>query len=207
MAFDVTDRYFQANASPIKSTPYTLAGLLNSNGDSKLAFVYNFLGSGFAQLVLRTGVAETPKRSANHVCVNISSSISRSFVDSSFPINVYALRAAIASSDNARVAFLDTTKSNTDTENISISSFNSMSLGGMSGASTESAQIAECAIWSAALTDDEIDSLSKGFKPPRIRPQSLVFYAPLVRAAIDVRRGLALTPVNSPTVAAHPRVY
>lgn len=67
--------------------------------------------------------------------------------------------------------------------------------------------LAECAIWSVALTDDEINSLAKGFKPSRIRPQSLVFYAPLVRAAIDVRQGLALTPVNSPTVADHPRVY
>lgn len=66
---------------------------------------------------------------------------------------------------------------------------------------------AEVAVWSAPLTADEAVSYAKGFKPSRIRPQSLVFYAPLVRAVQDVRKGITLTPVNSPTVADHPRRY
>lgn len=67
--------------------------------------------------------------------------------------------------------------------------------------------VAECALWNTALTDAEIESLAKGFSPRRIRPQSLVFYAPLLRNLQDLRQGLALTAVNSPTVASHPRVY
>ena len=67
--------------------------------------------------------------------------------------------------------------------------------------------IGSTAIWSAALTVAEISSLAKGFSPRRIRPQSLVFYAPLVRNLQDLRNGLALTADNSPTVANHPRVY
>ena len=70
-----------------------------------------------------------------------------------------------------------------------------------------SGTISEAAIWSVALTDAEIASLAKGFSPRRIRPQSLVFYAPLLRNLQDLRKGLALTAVNSPTVANHPRVY
>lgn len=67
--------------------------------------------------------------------------------------------------------------------------------------------VAEVAVWNVALTDAEIASLAKGFKPTRIRPQSLVFYAPLIRELQDVKGALTLTNNNSATVAAHPRVY
>ena len=69
------------------------------------------------------------------------------------------------------------------------------------------ARIAECGIWNAALTAAEIASLAKGMTPDKIRPQSLVFYAPLVRNLQDVKGGLAITNNNAATVAAHPRIY
>ncbi len=67
--------------------------------------------------------------------------------------------------------------------------------------------VGEVAIWNAALEAEEVAALAKGFKPQRIRPQSLVFYAPLIRNLIDIDRGLALTNNNGATVANHPRVY
>jgi hypothetical protein len=68
-------------------------------------------------------------------------------------------------------------------------------------------RLAECAIWNAALTAAEIASLAKGMTPDKIRPQNLVFYAPLVRNLQDVRGGLTITNNNGATVANHPRVY
>jgi hypothetical protein len=67
--------------------------------------------------------------------------------------------------------------------------------------------IAEVGIWNAALTADEIASLAKGMTCDKVRPQSLVFYAPLVRELQDVRGGLTITNNNTATVANHPRVY
>ena len=67
--------------------------------------------------------------------------------------------------------------------------------------------IAEVGIWNSALTAAEIASLAKGMTPDKIRPQNLVFYAPLVRNLIDQKGGLALTNNNGATVANHPRVY
>jgi hypothetical protein len=67
--------------------------------------------------------------------------------------------------------------------------------------------IAEVGIWNAALTAAEIASLAKGMTPEKIRPQSLVFYAPLVRDLIDQKGGLTITNNNGATVANHPRVY
>jgi hypothetical protein len=67
--------------------------------------------------------------------------------------------------------------------------------------------IAEVGIWNAALTDAEVASLAKGATCNLIRPQSLVFYAPLIRDLQDVRGGLTITNNNGATVANHPRVY
>jgi hypothetical protein len=62
-------------------------------------------------------------------------------------------------------------------------------------------------IWNVALTAAEIASLAGGMTCDKVRPQSLVFYAPLVRDLIDVKGGLTITNNNGATVANHPRVY
>lgn len=67
--------------------------------------------------------------------------------------------------------------------------------------------IAEAAIYSAALSTAQIASLAKGFTPPQVSSQNLVFYAPLVRDLIDIKGGLTITNNNTATVANHPRVY
>ena len=68
-------------------------------------------------------------------------------------------------------------------------------------------RIAEVGIWNAALTAAEIASLAKGMTCEKIRPQSLVFYAPLVRDINDQKGGLTITNNNAATVANHTRVY
>jgi len=67
--------------------------------------------------------------------------------------------------------------------------------------------ICRCAAWSAALTDAEVLSLAAGFSPRRIRPQNIVFYAPLVREVQDIfRNGVVLTDTGT-AYAEHPRTY
>ena len=70
-----------------------------------------------------------------------------------------------------------------------------------------SGQLAECALWSAELTADEIASLAKGMTCDKVRPQSLQFYAPLIRNLQDLKAGVTITNNNTATVANHPRVY
>jgi hypothetical protein len=67
--------------------------------------------------------------------------------------------------------------------------------------------IAEASVHNAALTAAEVASLAKGMTCDKVRPQSLVFYAPLVRDLIDYKGGLTITNNNTATVANHPRVY
>lgn len=68
-------------------------------------------------------------------------------------------------------------------------------------------RIAEAAIWNAALSDDELVALAKGYSPLFIRPQNLVFYVPLIRNNDeDIIGGLSLTAEGAPGIATHSRV-
>lgn len=129
-----------------------------------------------------------------------------------YQVGVYASAGALFSSVTNRLVFVDQrtpiTGTNPTTESVGNAKayIATRPFEGAEGLFFDGAG-AEAAIWSVALTAAEIASLAKGFSPRRIRPQSLVFYAPLIRNLQDVRRGLALTPVNGPTVVAHPRCY
>lgn len=67
--------------------------------------------------------------------------------------------------------------------------------------------VAAVGVWGVALASAEIASLAKGIACDRIRPESLVFYAPLVRGLVDTVGGLTITNNNGATVADHPRIY
>jgi hypothetical protein len=67
--------------------------------------------------------------------------------------------------------------------------------------------IAEVGVWNVALTQQECTALARGMTCDKIRPQNLVFYAPLVRDLIDQKGGLTITNNNGATVANHPRIY
>lgn len=63
------------------------------------------------------------------------------------------------------------------------------------------------AVWNVDLSAAEQLSLFKGFSPRRIRPQSLLWYAPCVREMVEIRGSNALTDTGARTVEAHPRAY
>ena len=81
-------------------------------------------------------------------------------------------------------------------------------INGRNGANNMNAfNASEIGVWNDALTAAEIASLAKGITCDKIRPQNLVFYAPLVRDLIDQKGGLAINNNNGATVAPHPRIY
>jgi hypothetical protein len=71
--------------------------------------------------------------------------------------------------------------------------------------------LAEAAMWNVALTAAEMASLAKGMSPQFVRPAALVGYWPLLgneSPEVDRTKQLNhLTLTNTPTKAAHPRVY
>jgi hypothetical protein len=130
---------------------------------------------------------------------------------STYPVGNYFSGVGVFSSSTSRTAYLDGGSSATDATSALTTSLVAIRIGALTINNSifdyMDGQLAEIAIWNVALTDAEAVSLAKGFKPTRIRPQSLVFYAPLIRTLQDTRGGRVITNNNSATVAAHPRVY
>lgn len=115
----------------------------------------------------------------------------------------------VRASNSSRTIYLDGGSSATGTATTTPSGLNEMNIGCFKNLGSEAfdGQIAEVGIWNADLTAAEVASLAKGMTCDKIRPQNLVFYAPLVRDLQDVRGGLTITNNNTATVATHPRVY
>lgn len=118
--------------------------------------------------------------------------------------------AAVFDGDSSRKAYLDggnlgtntTTRANTGIDRTTV---------GYIGDSTPSAYfdgaLAELAIWSIALTAEEASVLAAGYSPLFVRPESLLFYMPLLRDDDnDLIGGLSLTAVGTPTISDHPRM-
>lgn len=70
-------------------------------------------------------------------------------------------------------------------------------------------RLAEVGLWSAALDDAEVLSLSRGVSPLLVRPASLVAYWPLNRQGLryDLIGGNTLSQSGSPATIAHPRIF
>lgn len=208
-ALNLADQYLYGNAAPASSAPLTLFARTNPT----------VVNTG--QVVLSVGTSGTgthrwalahSNQGSGQVAMQAISSGSAAAQSGASAVTAGSWQSCVGVEDSSasREVLVDavskatdgTSSSPTGTNAIYVGVRNSNGLGFFAGGA-----IADVAVWNVALTDAEIASLAKGFSPRRIRPQSLVFYAPLLRNLQDLRRGLALTAVNSPTVANHPRVY
>jgi hypothetical protein len=124
--------------------------------------------------------------------------------------NTWHHACAVFTSATSRTVYLDGGNSATNiSSSLTPSGINQMNIGSYKTLAGYflNGQVAEVGLWSADLTQPEIASLAKGMTCDKVRPQSLVFYAPLVRDLIDAKGGLTITNNNTATVANHPRVY
>lgn len=119
----------------------------------------------------------------------------------------------VATNSTDRAVFLNGGGKNTDTTSVSFpSGIDRVSInriGDSTPSSDGPAYLAEAAIWSVALTDDEVTILSKGYSPPFVRPQSLVFYAPVIGRTspeIELVSGFNMAITGTTTAEAHPPV-
>lgn len=138
-------------------------------------------------------------------------SFSQVNINAAFAANTWHHACAVESATNSRRVYANGTASNASSATRAPASVASLFVGidrlnnGFQFPMT--GRVADVAIWSAALTAEEITSLSRGVSARLVRPQSLVFFAPLIRTLHDLSRGAAITNGNTATVIDHPRIY
>jgi hypothetical protein len=210
MAYDFngTSQYLSMASAPANATPLTLACWFNSDStttNQRLCGVY-FDASNYFDLGIRGADAGDPVAAV----VNSAGSAQIVGTTTGYSANTWHHACGVFTSSSSRTAYIDGGNSATGTTNL-IPSSATFSLIGAFGNPFQrlylNGRIAEVGIWNAALTAAEIASLAKGMTCDKVRPQSLVFYAPLVRDLIDAKGGLTITNNNTATVANHPRVY
>lgn len=123
-------------------------------------------------------------------------------------INTWTHLAAVFVTDTSRFGYLQGVAQTENTTNVGDSTPSHTNIGYLQccGNTQADGRIAEAAIWNAALTAGEMATLAKGYAPNLVRPQSLVMYSPLKRAAQNLTTGLAWT-VTGTAVADHPRMF
>lgn len=207
--FNGTSDYIEAGSAVVTVEPLTMACWFKpANVTVAKALMSIGTSGGMSRFVLTEN--QTASQPILGQSVNSGGTIASAVSAGSVSAGAWHHAAAVFTSSASRTAYLSGVGGTTETTSITVSGINRTLIGARISTTVglyAAADISEAAIWSAALTADEISSLAKGFSPRLIRPQSLVFYAPLVRSVTDIRGGVALTDTVPTTAAStHPPV-
>jgi hypothetical protein len=212
MAFDFTggaNRYLSVASAPASGSPMTIAGWFyatSTGGQAVICAVGQNGSPAHRNQLFMQGGGSVQAFAAGASGTDQPSSAT------SVVANEWSHCAGVYTSATSRTAYRNGTAGTAGTANIGTQNAANETLinarnNGSIGIISNVARIAEVGIWNVALTAAEIASLADGMTCDKVRPDSLVFYAPLVRDLIDYSGGLTITNNNSATVAVHPRVY
>lgn len=196
-----SSRYLTTNSAPVTETPLTMCAWFNTVSGGVAQGIMSLANTSNGQF-FRMALDGSARVIAN-AGFNVS-------VSATYTSGLWAHSAAVFESSVSRTAYLNGVAGSANTTSFAPTGISSVFIGANSltaVAAPHNGRIAECGIWNVALTAAEIAALARGLTPDKIRPQSLVFYAPLIRDLVDLRGGLTITNNNGATVSGHPRIY
>lgn len=211
-ALNGTSQYLNTASAPATAAPLTMAAWFypnNATDNFALMSVTDNAEAGsnrFGITILGAVAGDPIQAFAQQGAANGTTNSTAGFT-----ANAWNHACGVFTSSTSRTVYLNGGNSATNTTNSTPAGVNRVRIGARFLNGTPgvffNGSVAEVGIWNAALTDAEIASLANGVACRLVRPQSLVFYAPMIRDLIDVRGGLTITNNNTATVAVHPRVY
>lgn len=209
--FDGTTSYVEATSGVVTAVPLTMSCWFNLDNATANQTLMSVSASGatsarFAMIAAGAAVND-PLRAAVQAGGTVVNAEAGTFL-----ADTWHHGCAVFTSATSRTIYLDHATSGTNTTNITPNAalINRTNLASQWGSGargvTANGEIMEAAIWNVALEDAEIKALAQGFKPTQIRPNALVFYAPIIREIADYARGVTLNQ-NATTVTPHHRRY
>ena len=208
-----TEEYLTVASTPVTAVPLTLAAWFNAT-DITTAHPLMYVGnSGDWQ---RFEVAAGGHVGGDPIYALTNDGASSFAVSTTgYSANTWHHACGVFAATNDRRAFIDGGSRGNEATNRTPGGLDFMDLAASNGkmgtglASYLNGLLAEAAIWNAALTDAEVAILATGVRPWQVRPQNIVAYWPCVRDQdYDLVGGYDMTPLNTPTIAAHvPVIY
>lgn len=209
--FNGSSQYLTTTTTPVAVAPLTMACWFNSTSSTtsqNLIQVCSAAGNDSFRLLIAGAVAAKPVRVAttDSVPTQITADTTAGYTT-----NTWTHACGVFASTTSRTAYINGGNSGANTTSVNPQNVDRIRSGATINNSTISqyfaGQIAEVAIWNAALSAAEVLSLSQRASPLLIRPQSLVFYAPNVSNLTDLIGARTITNNGTATVSAHPRIY
>lgn len=206
--FDGTnDVILNTTTTPVTAAPFTIACWFNADVLSgNLISINSSTGNeAFRFVVLTTGSIR-----ANSVAGGIGS---QSDTTATCTAGTWNHACAVYASSTSRTAYLNGSAGPINTTSSTPAGITRINIGSRRLNSINDlffdGRLADIGIWNVALTSEEIAGLSKGVSCKLIRPQNLVFYAPLIRDMNDISKtALPLTNTTSIAVSdTHPGIY
>lgn len=214
---DAATEYLEDDSAPVTAVPFTISAWFYSDDVAIAQGVVVISDKDVTaekfELFIAGQVGGDPVRAITQGGggVGIASSTT------GYSANTWHHGCAVFNSTTSRSAFIDGGSKGTNTNSVTPSGMDRISIGRRGDASPSnyfSGRIAEAAIWNVAISDAEVAVLATGVAPPFVRPNALIFYAPLYRGRsstggddYDIVGGLTLTDNNTVTVADHPPIF
>ena len=211
MAYDFngTDQRINTTSTPVATVPLTLACWFRADDVTANRCLFELsdsVGTNGFRLLVAGAIAGDPIFADYTVSTGTNAQTTAGYT-----ANTFHHAAATFPNNTTVTAYLDGGNSATSTGLALNPSPTRINIGARFSSSSAGlffdGLIAEVGIWNVALAAAEIASLAKGMACDKVRPQNLVFYAPLVRDLNDQKGGLVITNNNAATVANHPKVY
>jgi len=212
MAFSLNGTsYIEATSTPVTAEPFTISCWFrapNVTADGALVSIGNSATTNRFQLNVNGSVAGDPVSISTVGASTVTVNSVTAFIANTWQ-HTAAVCTRVAGTTTLAI-YLNGGGKATTTTTVSPVGINNIMIGGRWSGGTRgfffNGQMSEVAIWSGALTDDQVISLSKGFAPYLVSSNNLKFYNRCLQRSQDLSGGRTLTEVNI-TNFDHPRIY
>lgn len=214
-AFNGTTQFLRRSTAVLSGGPFTVSVWFYTTNDNKNnGLFYMGNGSNNTDYFLLEAHDNSSFSRKCEFEVRTSGAITTALTSTSYSVNTWHHICGVEESSTSHLCFLDGGGKATDNTDVTPTGLNRTSIGvfdrSTQGDFTDG-RIAEVAIWDIALSDNEVLLLANRLSPLLMRPESLVFYTPLMGRTspeIDIVGSLNMPLNNSPTAAAHiPIIY
>ncbi len=199
--------HIEMGSTPITAAPFTLSAWFKIDDLSHVGAILGVGNGGSGNDVWGLDAAGTVEGDPLRF-FSFDTSFSSADSTIAYTANVWHHACGVEASATSRAVYLDGGSKGTNADNRTPDGANEVQIGQYARSTGDGdliGDVAEAAIWNVALTDAEVAILAKGYSPLFVRPESLIFYMPLVRDIYDVIGAIGFTDFST-TITDHPPI-
>lgn len=205
--FNGTNDCLEVGSAPVTAVPLTLSCWFQVAVNTPGILMAVGVAGGIDRFQIYTSGSTSITAAAS---TNVSGTAAQSVLTGSPALNTWHHVAGVFTSSTERVVYFNGVAAAVNVDPAVPSGLNRLNLGARYNPALGAyftGMIAEAAVYNAALTAAEVLSLSKRYRPDRIRPQNLVYYDRLIRTPQDLRGGRLITQLGTGTTPSpHPAI-